>query len=292
MATKEVEYTERHGGDLVAEVLKAHKVPFIFCLAGGHISPFLVASKREGIRIIDVRHEVNAVFAADANAQMAQSPLGRGALQDIDQMAVLRPIVKYCEACSSVRDIVPTLREAFRQARSGVPGPVFVELPLDVLYPMMEMLPQLGAAERLRTRDVTAGGPRAADAGRVILPKEAASLLRAAKRPVILVGSQGYDMVHMYLRATILGPDAVAELRRALEGAGMPCFLGGMARGLLGRNNPIHIRQNRGGALRRCDLVVMLGAVADFRLQYGSALPKGRPIITVNRSKEDLTNRA
>src|SRR5579859_6444168 len=111
-----------HGGDLVAEVLKAQGVPFLFTLVGGHISPILVACKQRGIRVIDTRHEVTAVFAADAvarltgrpgvaavtagpgltntitavkNAQMAQSPLiliggaaptilqGRGALQDI-----------------------------------------------------------------------------------------------------------------------------------------------------------------------------------------------------------------
>jgi hypothetical protein len=52
--------TERHGGDLVAEVLAAHGVEFVFCLSGGHISPILVSSKRKGIRIIDVRHEVSA----------------------------------------------------------------------------------------------------------------------------------------------------------------------------------------------------------------------------------------
>ena len=115
---------------------------FVFTLVGGHISPLLVESKRRGIRVIDVRHEVTSVFAADAvarltgrvgvaavtagpgitntvtavkNAQMAQSPLlllggaaatllkGRGSLQDIDQMALLRPICKYAATCWSVR---------------------------------------------------------------------------------------------------------------------------------------------------------------------------------------------
>lgn len=89
---------------------------------------------------------------------------GRGSLQDIDQLSVLRPIVKcvacavvlhrvvvdhgqsltmdvwaggrYAASCSNVRDIVPTLRKAFQEAASGVPGPVFVEFPLDVLYPI------------------------------------------------------------------------------------------------------------------------------------------------------------
>ncbi len=116
-----------NGGQLIAEVLKAQGVPFLFTLVGGHISPILVAAKRAGIRVIDTRHEATAVFAADAtarltgrpgvaavtagpgvtntltgvkNAQMAQSPViiiggaaptalqGRGALQDIDQMSL------------------------------------------------------------------------------------------------------------------------------------------------------------------------------------------------------------
>lgn len=61
-----VPHVSRHGGHLVAEVLHAHGVKFVFTLVGGHISPFLVESQRKGIRIIDVRHEVNSVFAADA----------------------------------------------------------------------------------------------------------------------------------------------------------------------------------------------------------------------------------
>jgi acetolactate synthase-like protein len=103
-----------NGGSRVAEILKAQGVEFLFTLCGGHISPILVESKKRGIRVIDMRHEVNTVFAADAvsrltgvpgvaavtagpgvantitaitNAQLAQSPLVLigGALQDIDQ---------------------------------------------------------------------------------------------------------------------------------------------------------------------------------------------------------------
>src|SRR5512135_3417160 len=116
------------GGDLIAEVLHAQGVPLLFTLCGGHISPILVGCRQKGIRVIDTRHEATAVFAADAvtrltgrpgvaavtagpgltntitalkNAQMAQSPLlliggaaptalqGRGALQDIDQHALI-----------------------------------------------------------------------------------------------------------------------------------------------------------------------------------------------------------
>ncbi|KFZ61746.1 Acetolactate synthase-like, partial [Podiceps cristatus] len=61
----------RHGGELVAEVLKAHGVRFLFTLAGGHISPVLVASEKVGIRVVDTRHEATAVFAADAVSRLS-----------------------------------------------------------------------------------------------------------------------------------------------------------------------------------------------------------------------------
>src|SRR5512134_1361477 len=162
------------GGDLVADALVRHGVRFLFTLCGGHISPILVSAKTRGIRVIDTRHEATAVFAADAvarlsgvpgvaavtagpgvtntitalkNAQLAQSPLvllggatatllrGRGALQDIDQMALVRPHVKCASRVTRIRDLAPALDLAFRTCCEGVPGPVFVECPVDLLYP-------------------------------------------------------------------------------------------------------------------------------------------------------------
>src|SRR3954471_8204689 len=162
-----------NGGDRVAEVLYRQGVQSLFTLCGGHISPILVSAKRRGIRVVDVRDEKNAVFAADAtalltgipgvaavtagpgvtntitaikNAQLAQSPLillggatatvlrGRGALQDIDQLTLFRPHVKWAVSIGRLKDLVPTLEKAFRVALEGVPGPVFVEVPVDLLY--------------------------------------------------------------------------------------------------------------------------------------------------------------
>ena len=161
------------GGERVAEVLVRQGVEFLFTLCGGHISPILVGCKKLGIRVIDVRDEVTAVFAADAvarltgvpgvaavtagpgvtntitavkNAQLAQSPLvilggatgtilkGRGSLQDIDQISLFRPHVKWVASASKVRELVPLVERAFLVARQGVPGPVFVECPVDLLY--------------------------------------------------------------------------------------------------------------------------------------------------------------
>ncbi len=429
--------TERYGGLLVAEVLKAHGVQFIFTLTGGHISPILVASKTAGIRIIDVRHEASAVFAADAvarmsgvpgvaavtagpgitntitaikNAQMAQSPVvllggaaatnvkGRGALQDIDQLAVIRPIVKFAATVSRVRDIVPTLRRAFQEAMSGVPGPVFVELPLDVLYPITEVKAGMGLLDRRRAREVL-GSPELE--ARVVLPEEAkeaglsvqaylaskapsapvflepwasvpssnatitnttsatasgsgngvpkqyvpppqppflvrtvmqyqlaylyagawsgetedfsplpveipqpavadvdavVAALRKAKHPVLLLASQSVLLPPAPSTTSPSSSKTSAEaaaarlspLRSAIERLGMPTFLAGMARGLLGKNHPLHIRQQRGHALKKADLVILAGTVCDFRMQYGRALPSNAFIVSLNRCEKDV----
>src|SRR5512137_1186725 len=144
-----------HGGDRIAEALVAHGVQHLFTLCGGHISPILSAAKARGIRIVDVRDEVTAVFAADAsarlsgrpgvaavtagpgitntitalkNAQLAQSPVlliggaaptalqGRGALQDIDQRALIAPHVKHVARVRKVRDLGPAIADGLRHA--------------------------------------------------------------------------------------------------------------------------------------------------------------------------------
>lgn len=165
---------EPDSGDLIGRTLAAFGVERQFVLCGGHISPILVGARRSGLQVVDVRHEATAVFAAEAtgrltgvpgvaavtvgpgvtnsitalkNAQMAQSPLvplagaapsvlrGRGALQDMDQVAVVKSTVKMAATVIRTCDIVPVLTRAFEAAASGVPGPVFVEFPVDLLYP-------------------------------------------------------------------------------------------------------------------------------------------------------------
>lgn len=150
-----------------------HGVKFVFTLIGGHVSPILAGCEEAGLRVIDMRHEVNTVFAADAvsrlsgvpgvavvtagpgltntvtavkNAQMAQSPViliggatsdllkGMGSLQDIDQISLLKPHVKWYKHVATVSDIVPSVEEAFYRAQEGTPGPVFLEVAIDVLY--------------------------------------------------------------------------------------------------------------------------------------------------------------
>lgn len=82
------------------------------------------------------------------------------------------------------------------------------------------------------------------------------------------------------------------RLRSAIETLGIPVFLGGMSRGLLGRNNPINMRQARKEALKEADVVILGGSVADFRMGYGRVLNPSSKVIAINRSKEQLFKNA
>ena len=337
--------SSRHGGDLVAEVLASHGARFLFTLCGGHISPILTGAEARGIRVIDVRDEGNAVFAADAvarmtgqlgaaavtagpgvtntvtaikNAQMAQSPLvllggatatllkGRGALQDIDQLAMMKPITKWATTVKTVPALVPTLERACQLAQDGVPGPVFVELPVDLLYPeeivrsWYEKEAGLGKAKglgalalelyirghlvrqfkapvlpELHLPDVKLGAlsRRPQDAG----VAAAARALREAERPVIVVGSQTL--------ASVRDPERIAA---ALTRLGAPVYLAGMARGLLGRTSEVQLRHNRGKALKEADVVVVCGFPFDFRLGYGRSIGKRATLVAANLSASEL----
>jgi acetolactate synthase-like protein len=329
------------GGDLIADVLHRQRVRFVFTLCGGHISPILVSAKARGLRVVDTRHEATAVFAADAvarltgvpgvaavtagpgvtntitalkNAQMAQSPLvllggatatllrGRGALQDIDQMALVRPHVKWAASGAHVQDLAPLLEEAFRVSRVGVPGPVFLECPVDLLYPEDVVRRWYGAktgesprglGDRARRWYVRrhldrlfagAQDPRSSDVSAVEAPvpdearvRRAAGLLRGARQPVLLVGSQA-----------LLSVPEVPALAEAVERLGVPVYLSGMARGLLGAGHPLQLRHRRKEALREADLVVMAGVPCDFRLDYGRHINRRAALVSANRSRAEI----
>ncbi|MEJ2352895.1 MAG: thiamine pyrophosphate-binding protein [Anaerolineales bacterium] len=331
-----------HGGDLVGAFLKDQGVRFLFTLCGGHISPLLTGCKGQGLRVIDTRHEATAVFAADAvarltgrpgvaavtagpgvtntltavkNAQIAQSPLvliggavptalrGRGALQDIDQMTLIRPHVKWSKRLGRVAEIMPSLEQAFFEAQDGVPGPVFLEIPVDLLYPqniVREMYARQGGAQRLNLagkilsaylewhlRRMFAG----AEETRAVAPiqpappqphpgkvRQAAERLLKAQRPLLLIGSQ----------ATLL-VEELPGIVRAVEHLGIPVYLSGMARGLLGRDHPLHYRQKRRQALKEADFVILAGVPCDFRLGYGRQISRSAFFISANRSPRDMT---
>jgi len=333
---------ETNSGDIIGQVLREQGVKFLFTLCGGHISPILTGAKKEGIRIIDVRDEVNAVFAADAvgrmtgtpglaavtagpgvtnaitalkNAQLAQSPMillggasptvlkNRGALQDIDQLSLVNSIAKLAVTIRRNCDIIPVLENAFDVCRSGVPGPVFVECPIDLLYSESIVRRWYGVESGshreggMRSKlldfylkrhvdkmfacefeDMQPGKARVTspDLDDSQVPK-AVEMIAVSQKPVLILGSQA--MLH---------PAEIEKLAGAVESLGMPVFLAGMARGLMGRQHPLQLRHQRKNALKHADLVILAGMPCDFRLDYGRSFGSETKIISVNRSKIDL----
>src|SRR5687768_2956328 len=330
-----------NGGAIIAEILRKQGVRFLFTLCGGHISPILVEAKARGIRVVDVRDEKNAVFAADAvsrmtgtigvaavtagpgvtntitavkNAQMAQSPLiifggatptllkGRGALQDVDQISIMKSITKWAVAVKTVPALVPTLERACQVATTGVPGPVFVEVPVDLLYPeeivrgWYEKEAGFGKAKGIGAKALELyirghlyrqfRAPVLPDLHLPELPSlrgedaaigRAVEALRNAERPVIVVGSQ-----------TLVGVKDPGRLARAIGKIGAPVYLAGTARGLLGRTHELQLRHNRGAALKEADVVIVCGFPFDFRLGYGRGIPKRSTLIAANLSSHEL----
>lgn len=331
----------RHGGDIIADVLARHGVTHLFTLCGGHISPILTGCQARGIKVVDVRDEGNAVFAADAvarmtgtigaaavtagpgvtntitaikNAQMAQTPLilfggaaatllkGRGALQDIDQITMMKPLVKWAASVKTVPALQHTVERAISIATDGVPGPVFVEVPVDILYPeevvrqWYEKEAGLGKAKGIGAKalelyikghlyrqfraptlpdlDLPVKLPRLRNDS--VIDKAAAAVL-AAKKPVIVIGSQ-----------TLVGVKDPGRLARAIGTLGAPVYLAGMARGLLGRTHELQMRHNRGRALKEADCVIVCGFPFDFRLGYGRSISKQATLIAANLSGEEL----
>ena len=328
-----------HGGERVARALAAHGIGHLFTLCGGHISPILVAAKAMGIAIHDTRHEATAVFAADAharltglpgvaavtagpgltntltalkNAQLAQSPVvllggaaptalqGRGALQDIDQKPLVAPHVKLVKQVRRVADLGPAVEEALIASRSGVPGPTFVECPVDLLYD--ETLIRgwyadaagkgTGVADRLlrwylgrHANRMFAGSAEAYDpVGRAPAPPvapagavaRAAEALAGAKQPLLVLGSQ-----------CVVDSPAAEATAAAVAAMGIPVYLSGMARGLLGADHPLLRRHERRKALREADCVLLAGVPCDFRLDYGKHVRRSATLIAANRSRRD-----
>jgi thiamine pyrophosphate-dependent acetolactate synthase large subunit-like protein len=277
-----------HGGRLVARALRRHGTTHLFTLCGGHIQAIYDGCLDEEIRVIDVRHEQTAGHAADgfarvtgrpgvcaltagpgvtdvvtavANAHRAGVPVivlggagpkllcDMGSLQDMDAVTLMRPITKWSVQVPETRRIVEYVDAAFRVAQANVPGPVFLEMPLDLLMNVHD------DADEPATRPM----PPARPAGAPEAIRAAADLLRSAERPCFLVGSQ-----------VRWSPEREA-VRRAADAIAAPFFLNGMARGALPADHACLFSRSRKFALAQADLVFVLGTPFDFRVDYGRA---------------------
>ena len=185
----------------------------VFTLSGGHVMGIYDGCLDEGIEVVDVRHEQAAVHAADAwarlhpgrvgvailtagpgvtdgvtgvaNAWRANSPivvfggqgpfanLRRGSLQEMDHVGVMRPITKWADACYQTERLPEYVELAIRYALSGIPGPSFLEIPMDVLHAPVEAEPAMPILRDYRVRNAAPDDAI----------EEALDLLATAQRP-------------------------------------------------------------------------------------------------------------
>jgi len=274
---------EGHGGELALAALRAGGVREMFTLSGGHVFPLYDAAHRTDFPIYDVRHEQSAVFAAEAVAKLQRRPglavltagpgvtngisgltsaffnaspvlvlggrapafrWGAGSLQEIDHVPLVAPVTKRAATVTATDDIPGAVLTALSAALTPHRGPVFLDLPLEVVFSTGEVDLPGGPA-------VPTVEPDPEEVAR------AAQLIAAAQRPVIIAGSDVY------------AGDAVAALREAAEALQVPVFTNGMGRGALPPGHPLTFAKARRTALGTADVVVVIGTPLDFRLGFG-----------------------
>ncbi len=274
-------------GGLIALALQRAGVSHLFTLNGAHIWSVLQGAAENGIRVIDTRHEQSAAFAAEgwakvtrecgvaavtagpgvtnaasalAQAQAGDTPMfviggrapearwGMGSLQEMDHVALVKTITKHAATLASAEEAYSTAAESMRLAISRRTGPVFVDVPLDTFFGAAD-LPE--ATEHL-TPDP---GPRPDPD----LIQRAAALIRQAERPAVVAGG------------SIWWAHAEGELKALVENAHLPLTVNGMARGTLPRGHPLNVSRARSASLGEADLIVVIGAPLDFRLNWGQA---------------------
>jgi acetolactate synthase I/II/III large subunit len=298
-----------HGGAHAVAAVRRHGVSVLFTLSGGHVFPLYDAAvKNEGaegadppLRLVDVRHEQTAVFAAEATARLTRTPglavvtagpgvtnsvsavttawfngapvvmlagrapdnrWGSGSLQEIDHPPLLAPVTKRAWTEHDPARVAGSVDEAFRLAMSPHRGPVFLDISLEALYGQAEA--DLPAAGPAGNGAPAAAAPDAADVDRI------AGLLRAARRPVLVLGSDVW-----------LG-GAEDAARQAAQELRLPVIANGQARGVLPRGHELLVTRARSVALRQADLVIVAGTPLDFRLGYGSFGPQDAPARVVH----------
>ncbi len=296
-----------NGGELAVRTLTQLGMETLFTLPGSHIAPLLDAARRAGMPIVFTRHEESAVLMAEgwalatgrpgfaavtagpglanalpgmAEANAAGAPVvivagrtaiskrGRGAVQDLEQLAVVERISKWSAECLEAQRIPEYLAEAVKQATWGSPGVAYLEIPEDVLFSAAEEGPAAGLPAISKS---VPDGPGLATA---------IALLQEAERPLILAGSGAFFS------------GAAAPLLAFVERTGIPVTTTSAARGLLDDDHPLCLGTlvHGGAALVSADLALVLGSRFNANLMYGQPplFGEDQVLIQVDISPERL----
>ncbi|MGH8867540.1 MAG: acetolactate synthase [Actinomycetes bacterium] len=285
---------EGHGGHLALAVAHEFGVDTLFTLSGAHVFPLYDAAVKPtdtepATRIVDVRHEQSAVFAAEATAKLTRTPglavltagpgvtngvsavatahfngspllvvggrapgfrWGTGSLQELDHPPLLAPVTKHAATVSDVADLAEEVAHALAVATRPHRGPVFLDVPMDQLYSRAEV--DVPAPQRPPGREASPDDLQSV-----------AKLLAGASRPVLVLGSDVWT------------DGAEDAARRAAEALGLPVVANGQGRGVVPAGHDLLVTRARSRAFGQADLVLVAGAPLDFRLGYGQFGGKG-----------------
>lgn len=296
------------GSDLLARSLTSQGMDTLFYLMGGPMLETESACIRLGVRAIDTRHEQAAAFMAHAysrvtrrpgvcmgcsgpgttnlvtgvaNAYVDACPLiavggsspriyrGMEAFQEIDQVAILRPITKWAERVLDAWRIPELVATAFREATAARPGPVYLDLPGDVLGAQVDEA-AVTFPPPWRPAPRTLGDPAAI--------REAVALLARAERPLILGGSG------------VWWSDGAEAFQALLEGTGIPFYTTPISRGTVPEDHPLAFLNARAAAFGEVDVLLAVGTRFNFVIQFGSPprFPADMQVIQVDVNPAEL----
>ena len=293
--------TSGHGGWHAIAAARAYGVETLFTLSGAHIFPLFdaaVGGKQAvdagtpgPIRLVDVRHEATAVFAAEGTAKLTRTPgfaavtagpgvtnavsgltsawfnavpvvvmggrspdfrWGKGALQEMDHTPILAPVTKSAQTAHDPTQIGAMTSAAFQAATSAHRGPAFLDVPMDIFYAPVDAPDPVRHVDPDRTPD-----PEAVT--------RAAGMLAGAQRPVLILGSDVWND---------FAEEAAVRLAETLQ---IPVIPNGMGRGVVASGHPLLVTRARSMALKNADLVMVVGTPLDFRLGYGIFGPADTP---------------
>jgi acetolactate synthase-1/2/3 large subunit len=269
----------------------------MFTLSGGHVFPLYDGAVKADppLRLVDVRHEQTAVFAAEGIARLTRTPglavvtagpgvtntvsgvtsawfngapvvvlggrasdrlWGKGALQELDHVPLLAPVTKRAWTEHDVAGVAVSVDEAFRLATTPHRGPVFVDFPLETIYGE-------ATVDSPESDLFVPVQPDAEDVARI------ASLLAEAHRPVLVLGSDVW----------LGGAETAAHL--CAEALRLPVVANGQARGVLPDGHSLLVSRARSMAFAEADVVMVVGVPLDFRLRYGSLGSDGASVVHV-----------
>lgn len=272
------------GSVILAKALKRHGIDTMFYIMGGPMLAAELACIDEGIHSVDVRHEQAAAMMAHAYARLknrvglcmaasgpgttnlitgiahawadaapvvaigGSAPLdlwGLGAFQEVDQVALFRPITKWSDRVLEARRIPDMVATALRQAISGKPGPTYLDLPGDVLYEEVE-------ESEIHYPDPALTHAQFRPAGDPEAIRRAIELLGQAERPIIMTGSG------------IIWSDASSELREFVEASGIPFYTTPTGRGVIPDDHALSFLSARSVAFRKADLLLVVGTRSNY----------------------------